>query len=284
MKICVVGTPTKLKTGLIRRFAEGKYTTDYLPILGVDITAKKIQVDNYNVKLIIVDTAEEEFFEKLRPSYYRGASGVIIVFKSDGKGDMSIPLGWIKEFRKHIPDERVPKFFVEVKSEKKNQEGGTIASNSDILYMNTILEDKINRKYAKIWITESNTIRNYHKFEETIIDLIRHIIYRTLLEDVDIACISSFLPNNAKKASLIQYYKEKTIGYCLHNCNTIPEQFIHSYNKSRKSKFILYPDQHLNQCLRSCPLFKLIVDRSEVNKIPSSFLEKFSENDEEFSD
>ncbi len=264
LKICVVGTPSELKTNLIRQFAEGKFTTNYLPTLGVDITTKKIQVDDSYVKLIIVDAAGQEFFGKLRPSYYRGASGAIIVFESNEEGDISIPLEWIKEFRKHIPNERIPTFFVEVKSENKNQEEDIKTPSSSKL--RTFFEDKINKKYYEVWITESNTIINFEKFEETIYDLTRSILNQTLLENVDIANVSSILPNNARKVSLVQYYKEKTIGYCLYNCNTIPKHFIHNYNKYSGTKFVLYPDQHLNQCLGACPLFKLIVDRSEVEK------------------
>ena len=80
LKICAIGSGSVGKTSLIRRFAEGKFTTNYLPTLGVDITTKKIEVDNNNVKLILVDTAGQEFFGKLRPSYYRGASACAIFF------------------------------------------------------------------------------------------------------------------------------------------------------------------------------------------------------------
>ncbi|MHA2075853.1 MAG: Rab family GTPase, partial [Candidatus Hodarchaeales archaeon] len=78
--ICAIGSSDLEKTTLIRRFAEGKFTTNYLPTLGVDITTKKIQVDDNNIKLILVDTAGQEFFGKLRPSYYRGASACTIFF------------------------------------------------------------------------------------------------------------------------------------------------------------------------------------------------------------
>ncbi len=59
---------------MIRSFAEGKFTTNYLPTQGVDITTKRIQVDDSEVKLIMVDIASQEFFQERRPSYYRGAS------------------------------------------------------------------------------------------------------------------------------------------------------------------------------------------------------------------
>ena len=40
LKICIIGIPDELKTRMVRRYAEGKLITDYLPSLGVDITTK----------------------------------------------------------------------------------------------------------------------------------------------------------------------------------------------------------------------------------------------------
>ncbi|MHA1967034.1 MAG: Rab family GTPase [Candidatus Hodarchaeales archaeon] len=108
LKICAIGSSDLEKTTLIRRFAEGKFTTNYLPTLGVDITTKKIQVDDNNIKLILVDTAGQEFFGKLRPSYYRGASACTIFFSLHKRETFNaVPL-WLKEFREHIPDASIP--------------------------------------------------------------------------------------------------------------------------------------------------------------------------------
>ncbi|MFX1283799.1 MAG: Rab family GTPase [Promethearchaeota archaeon] len=80
LKIVCLGSPSSNKTKILRGYSEGKFTTDYLPTLGVDITTKQIKIDDNQIKLIIVDTAGEKFFGKLRPSYYRGASGALIFF------------------------------------------------------------------------------------------------------------------------------------------------------------------------------------------------------------
>lgn len=92
----------------MRQFAEGKFTTNYLPTLGVDITTKKIEVDNKRIKLILVDTAGEEFFGKLRPSYYRGASACTLFFSLNDRNTFDTIPNWLAEFRKHISDLKVP--------------------------------------------------------------------------------------------------------------------------------------------------------------------------------
>ncbi|MFX0149368.1 MAG: Rab family GTPase [Candidatus Hodarchaeota archaeon] len=79
-KIVCLGSPFSNKTKILRGYVEGKFDTNYLPTLGVDIATKRIRIDNNQIKLIIVDTAGQEFFGKLRPSYFRGASGALIFF------------------------------------------------------------------------------------------------------------------------------------------------------------------------------------------------------------
>jgi len=108
LKICAIGPPDTAKTRVIRQFAEGKFTTNYMPTLGVDITTKKIEINNNRIKLILVDTDGREFFCKLRPSYYRGASACTLFFSLNDRTTFDTIPNWLTEFRKHIPDLKVP--------------------------------------------------------------------------------------------------------------------------------------------------------------------------------
>lgn len=140
LKICAIGSGSVGKSSLIRRFAVGKFETNYLPTLGVDITTKMIQVNNACVKLIIVDTAGQEFFGKLRPSYYRGASACSLFFdKSDLKTFESIP-DWLAEFRKHIPDMSIPIALVGIITNSEHvtsEEGQKLAKKYKMNYYET---------------------------------------------------------------------------------------------------------------------------------------------------
>ncbi|MFX0181704.1 MAG: Rab family GTPase [Candidatus Hodarchaeota archaeon] len=143
LKICAIGSGSVGKTSLIRRFAEGKFETNYLPTLGVDITTKKIHIDDNQVKLILVDTAGQEFFGKLRPSYYRGASACLIMFAlNDKKSFDSVP-EWLAEFRKHIPDSSIPialagnKKDLEEERQVSLDEGESMAKTHGMTYKET---------------------------------------------------------------------------------------------------------------------------------------------------
>ena len=69
-----MGSPDELKSKWIQRFVYGKYFPDHhLPTLEVNIETKKIHVNGNNIKLIIVDSPSDVFFERIKPSYLRGA-------------------------------------------------------------------------------------------------------------------------------------------------------------------------------------------------------------------
>ncbi|MHA1946560.1 MAG: Rab family GTPase [Candidatus Hodarchaeales archaeon] len=108
LKICVIGSGDVQKTEIIRKYAEDKFDGNYLPTLGVDITTKKVTINRTQTKLIIVDTAGQEFFGKLRPNYYRRASGALIFCNMyNRKSIESIP-SWLEEFRNHKPSPNIP--------------------------------------------------------------------------------------------------------------------------------------------------------------------------------
>lgn len=99
LKICSAGSYQVGKTSLIRRYAEGKFIHDYLPTIGVDITTKRINVDNHQVKLVLVDTAGEEYFGRIRKTYFEGAFGCIIVFDITRYDTFEDLERWISDFR-----------------------------------------------------------------------------------------------------------------------------------------------------------------------------------------
>ena len=102
LKICSIGSYYVGKTSLIRRFADWKFSTNYLPTIGVDYTIKRIIVSNKKVKLLLADTAGQEAFGKIRSSYYTGSLGCIVVFAlNDRKSFNEVP-NWIREYRSKV--------------------------------------------------------------------------------------------------------------------------------------------------------------------------------------
>lgn len=102
-KIVAVGSGGVGKTSLIRRFAYNKFEIDYVMTLGVDFTTRELSVSDKYVKIVCVDTAGQEYYGKIRPSYYSGATAAFIVFDLTNRNSFESLPKWINELRQYLP-------------------------------------------------------------------------------------------------------------------------------------------------------------------------------------
>jgi len=75
-----VGSPGVGKTSITLRFATGTFRERYLPTIGVEFSVKDIEVQGKQVKLQTWDTGSHDRFSYVRPLYYKGSYGVLVVF------------------------------------------------------------------------------------------------------------------------------------------------------------------------------------------------------------
>ncbi|MFX1515574.1 MAG: Rab family GTPase [Promethearchaeota archaeon] len=99
LKICAAGSYGVGKTSLIRRYAENKFSSSYTPTIGVDITTKRVTVNRNQIKLLLIDTAGQEYFGKIRKTYFEGAFGCIIVYDITRRESFLDLNRWISDFR-----------------------------------------------------------------------------------------------------------------------------------------------------------------------------------------
>ncbi|WEU39944.1 MAG: GTP-binding protein [Candidatus Odinarchaeum yellowstonii] len=79
-KLVVLGDERVGKTSLIFRYTERRFLGDYKPTIGIDFSAKLVEIGKYNVDLIIWDLGGQEKYRILRKHYLEGARGAILVF------------------------------------------------------------------------------------------------------------------------------------------------------------------------------------------------------------
>jgi len=133
LKICSAGSYQVGKTSLIRRYAENTFNDDYLPTLGVDITTKRIIVDDKPIKLILMDTAGQEMFGNIRRSYFEGCAGCLIVYDITRRESFDSLDRWVADFRSTKERETTPiviignKKDLEVDRKVDPKEGQTFA-------------------------------------------------------------------------------------------------------------------------------------------------------------
>lgn len=133
-KTIVVGDGGVGKTALTIRFSKGIFTEDYKMTIGVDFNVKTISIDTdegvIRCKLQVWDTGGEERFGAVRPMYYRGALGAILVFDLTNYASFEHLLKWIEEVRKNINIE-IPLLLVGNKSDLTDQRAVSIEEVND---------------------------------------------------------------------------------------------------------------------------------------------------------
>ena len=84
-KIVFIGDVSVGKTSIMNRIVENKFKDYYEPSIGVDFSTKIIKHRSKTIKLQIWDSAGQERYKGLIPSYIKGASLVFVVYDVNSK-------------------------------------------------------------------------------------------------------------------------------------------------------------------------------------------------------
>ncbi|MGQ4875057.1 MAG: GTP-binding protein [Promethearchaeia archaeon] len=128
-KSIVVGDGGVGKTALTLRFSKGFFTEDYKMTIGVDFHVKTISIDTdegpIRCKLQIWDTGGQERFSSIRPMYYRGSLGGLLIFDlTNYESFEHLPM-WIEEVRANVKND-IPLLLVGNKSDLADQRAVSI--------------------------------------------------------------------------------------------------------------------------------------------------------------
>ena len=100
-KIILVGDQAVGKTSIIARIIDNPFVDNYEASIGIDFCSKIIKHKGSNVKLQIWDTAGQEKFKSLIPSYVRNAAIVLIVFDVNNPDSFEKVQSWV-DFIKNL--------------------------------------------------------------------------------------------------------------------------------------------------------------------------------------
>lgn len=79
-KAIFVGDISVGKTSIISRFNENKFRDLYEPSIGVDFSAKNLKYKGKTIKIQIWDSAGQEKYKSLIPSYIKGSAMIFVVY------------------------------------------------------------------------------------------------------------------------------------------------------------------------------------------------------------
>lgn len=103
VKIIMLGDSAVGKSKLMERFLLDQYQPHQHSTYAVNLFRHTCQVNGHNVLVDFWDTAGQEVFKSMHPSYYHQAHGCILVFDATRKVTYKGLAGWYKELRENRP-------------------------------------------------------------------------------------------------------------------------------------------------------------------------------------
>jgi Ras-related protein Rab-6A len=94
-KIIFVGDASTGKTSIINRIIDNPFNETYEVSIGIDFMSKNIRFRGQNIKIQIWDSAGQEKYKGLIPSYVRNSSIVFIVYDISNRSSFDNVPNWI---------------------------------------------------------------------------------------------------------------------------------------------------------------------------------------------
>lgn len=103
-KILLIGDSGVGKSSLVRQFVHEGFDPVYVSTIGVDFRIRTLVMDGLKVKMQIWDTAGQCRFRSITQSYYRGASGILLVFDlTNYESFLSLP-SWLADVSRYASE------------------------------------------------------------------------------------------------------------------------------------------------------------------------------------
>ena len=180
-KLLAIGDSNSGKSALLLKYTDTKLNESFVPTIGVDFVIKiflnnqkyflqkikNIEIQGKSVKLQIWDTAGEERFKNIISSYYRGASGILLLYNITDRESFESLNSWLIDIEKNA-SKNVCKILVgtncDLEDERKvtYQEGKEFATKNGMKFIEVSVKNNINVNEAfdilleDIWNNISN--------------------------------------------------------------------------------------------------------------------------------
>ncbi|MFQ6123455.1 MAG: Rab family GTPase [Candidatus Heimdallarchaeota archaeon] len=101
-KIVVIGDSAVGKTSLSMRYSDNSFQYEYIKTIGSNFFVRDLYVEEWRTRLLIWDLAGDELFGRVRPIFYQGSFGALVVFDITRRSTFDHLEGWLEELRANI--------------------------------------------------------------------------------------------------------------------------------------------------------------------------------------
>lgn len=105
LKLLLVGDSGVGKSCLLLRFVEDKFNPSFITTIGIDFRIRTIELDGKRIKLQLWDTAGQERFRTITTAYYRGATGIVMVYDVTDRRTFDNIKTWFQTVHQHANDD-----------------------------------------------------------------------------------------------------------------------------------------------------------------------------------
>ncbi|MFX1497944.1 MAG: GTP-binding protein [Promethearchaeota archaeon] len=107
-KCVLIGDHEVGKTSIIRQFVEQKFSDSYRSTIGIDVMSHSIELYDNQIIFILYDIGAQEFFKRLRKTYYSGTQATFIVFDVTNKNTFLNVKTWYNEVKTYLKAKQIP--------------------------------------------------------------------------------------------------------------------------------------------------------------------------------
>ena len=140
-KIVFIGNPTAGKTSLLNRICNDKFENNYDSTIGVDFFTKTVFYNETIFKIQLWDSAGQEKYRALIPSYIRGASIIFLIYDLNHPESFEAINNWLGFVNQYTNKEQVKLVLVGNKNDLERkvtvEEGEKLAKKEGMIFFET---------------------------------------------------------------------------------------------------------------------------------------------------
>ncbi|KAK7199808.1 Ras-related protein RAB2B [Novymonas esmeraldas] len=141
-KYIIIGDSGVGKSCLLLQFTDKRFEPLHDLTIGVEFGARLISIQGKTVKLQIWDTAGQESFRSITRSYYRGASGALLVYDVTRRDTFTHLQSWLEDAKANANTALVimligNKCDLDSKRQVSKEEGEAFARRNGLVFMET---------------------------------------------------------------------------------------------------------------------------------------------------